>query len=47
MKSDGKQSNWVGAGDRKEMEEWSSVPIDLPVGQDETAWLSHSDRRNQ
>jgi hypothetical protein len=44
----GKQSNRLAGisdymGNRREMEEWNSVPLGLPVGQNETTnthWLS-------
>jgi hypothetical protein len=52
MKSDSKQSNCLAAisdsiGDRTEMEEWNSVSIGLPVRQNGTSRLSHSDQANQ
>jgi hypothetical protein len=28
------------------MEDWTSVPTGLPVGQNETAWLSHPQQVN-
>jgi hypothetical protein len=52
MKACGKQSNGLARildyiGNRRDMEEWTSVPVGLPVEQNETTWFSHNRRANQ
>jgi hypothetical protein len=48
----GKQSSWLERildyiGNRRKMEKWNSVPVGMPVGQNETTWLSHDLEANQ